>query len=241
MRASGRPICAWTCGPVAVKEAIVPGKAAESPLLQRITSNDPDEQMPPPSSKRPRLSPAAVAKIRRWIDAGAKYETHWAYAPPTRPPLPKIPEKYAANWARNPIDHFIAAGHAQQDLQPSPDADPRTLLRRLRFDLTGLPPSPEETDAFAADHSPAAYERTVDRLLASPQFGERMAMYWLDVVRYADSGGYHSDNERSVWLFRDYVVQAFNDNKPFDRFTDRTVGRRLAARRDPRAEDRLGL
>ena len=114
-------------------------------------------------------------------------------------------------------------------------------MRRLRFDLTGLPPSPEEADAFAADHSPAAYERTVDRLLASPQFGERMAMYWLDVVRYADSGGYHSDNERSVWLFRDYVVQAFNDNKPFDRFTDGAVGRRLAARRDPRAEDRLGL
>ena len=110
-------------------------------------------------------------------------------------------------------------GTSQQDLQPSPDADPHTLLRRLRFDLTGLPPSLEETDAFAADHSPAAYERAVDRLLASPQFGERMAMYWLDVVRYADSGGYHSDNERSVWLFRDYVVQAFNDNRPFDRFT----------------------
>jgi ubiquinone/menaquinone biosynthesis C-methylase UbiE len=204
----------------AIKEAIVPGKAAESPLLQRITSDDPDERMPPPSSKRARLSPQAVAEIRGWIDAGAKYEGHWAYTPPTRPPLPKIPEKYAANWARNAIDQFIAAGYAQQDLPPSPDADPRTLLRRLRFDLTGLPPSPEECEAFAADHGPPAYQQTVDRLLASPQFGERMAMYWLDVVRYADSGGYHSDNERSVWLFRDYVVQAFNGNKPFDRFTE---------------------
>jgi ubiquinone/menaquinone biosynthesis C-methylase UbiE len=204
---------------IAVKAAIVPGKAAESPLVRRITSDDPDERMPPPSSKRARLSPEAVAKVRAWIDAGAKYESHWAYSPPTRPPLPKVPEKYPANWARNAIDQFIAAGLVQHDLRPSPDADPRTLLRRLRFDLTGLPPSPEESDAFAADHTAAAYQRTVDRLLASPQFGERMAMYWLDVVRYADSGGYHSDNERAVWLFRDYVVQAFNDNKPFDRFT----------------------
>ena len=207
----------------AVKEVIVPGKAAESPLLQRVSSNDPDEQMPPPQSKRGRLPPAAVAKIRRWIEAGAKYEPHWAYIPPTRPPLPMNAETNAATcavWARNPIDYFIAAGHVAQNLRPSPDADPRTLLRRLRFDLTGLPPSLAETDAFAADHSPPAYERAVDRLLASPQFGERMAMYWLDVVRYADSGGYHSDNERYVWLFRDYVVQAFNENKPFDRFTE---------------------
>jgi hypothetical protein len=137
--------------------------------------------------------------------------------------VPRIPEtdaaKYAANWARNPIDRFIAAGYVQHDLQPSPDADPHTLLRRVHFDLTGLPPALEETDSFAADHSAAGFERTVDRLLASPQFGERMAMYWLDVVRYADSGGYHSDNERSLWLYRDYVIQAFNDNRPFDQFT----------------------
>jgi mono/diheme cytochrome c family protein len=204
---------------IAVKDVIVPGKAAESPLLHRIASSDPDEQMPP-ASKKPRLTPAAVAKIRRWIDEGAKYETHWAYTPPQRPQAPEIPRNYAANWARNPIDHFIAAGHAQQNLLPSPDADPPTLLRRLHFDLTGLPPSWEETDAFLADRSPAAYEQTVDRLFASPQFGERMAMYWLDVVRYADSGGYHSDNERSVWLFRDYVIDAFNKNKPFDHFTE---------------------
>ncbi len=198
---------------------IVPGKSADSPLIKRITSSDPDEQMPPPASKRPRLPPEAVAKIRRWIDEGAKYESHWAYVPPVRPPLPKV-EKHAANWTRNAIDDFIAVGYVAEGLTPSPDADPRTLLRRLRFDLTGLPPTAEEADVFVADPSPAAYARAVDRLLASPQYGERMAKYWLDVVRYADSGGYHSDNERSVWPYRDYVVQAFNDNKPFDRFTE---------------------
>ena len=172
--------------------------------------------MPPKESKRPRLPPAAVAIIRQWIDEGARYEPHWAYVRPmrSRPPVAQN-----AAWANNPIDHFIAAAHEEQGLKPSPDADPRTLARRLRFDLTGLPPSPAEVDAFAADHSPAAYEKLVDRLLASPQFGERMAVYWLDVARYADSGGYHSDNERTVWLYRDYVVQAFNGNKPFDQFT----------------------
>jgi hypothetical protein len=209
----------------AVREVIVPGKAAKSPLIERVTSTDPDEQMPPPASKKPRLPPEAVEKLRRWIDDGAKYEKHWAYVPPMRPAVPDVPPTrgagapYPAEWCRNVIDHFIAEGHAQHGLHPSPDADPRTLLRRLRLDLAGLPPSPEESDAFAADPSPAAYERAVDRLLASPQFGERMAVYWLDVVRYADTGGYHSDNERELWLYRDYVVEAFNENMPFDRFT----------------------
>ena len=200
----------------AVREAIVPGRSAESPLFQRVSSSDPDEQMPPKGSKRPRLPPAAVAIIRQWIDEGARYEPHWAYVRPMKSPPPAVQN---AAWANNSIDHFIAAAHEEQGLKPSPDADPRTLARRLRFDLTGLPPSPAEVDAFAADHSPAAYEKLVDRLLASPQFGERMAMYWLDVARYADSCGYHSDNERTVWLYRDYVVQAFNGNKPFDQFT----------------------
>jgi cytochrome c553 len=200
----------------AVHEAIVPGNSAESPLFQRVSANDPDERMPPKASKRPRLPPAAVAIIRQWIDEGARYEPHWAYVRPMRSPPPV--GKNAA-WANNSIDHFIAAAHEEQGLKPSPDADPRTLARRLRFDLTGLPPSPAEVDAFTADHSSAAYEKLVDRLLDSPQFGERMAVYWLDVARYADSCGYHSDNERTVWLYRDYVVQAFNGNKPFDQFT----------------------
>lgn len=201
---------------VAVRVAIVPGSAAKSPLFERIGSNDPDEQMPPPASKRPRLTPSAVALIRRWIDEGAKYEPHWAYLAPTRPPAPEVKQ---SDWTRGAIDRFIIAGHEQEGLHPSPEADPRTLVRRLRLDLTGLAPTPAEVDAFQADHSPASYERLVDRLLASPQFGERMAMYWLDVARYADSGGYHSDNERTVWPYRDYVIQSFNSNKPFDRFT----------------------
>lgn len=201
---------------VAVRRAIVPGDAAHSPLVERISSDDPDEQMPPPSSKRPRLSAAAVALMRQWIDEGAKYETHWAYVPPLRPPLPAVKQK---DWPRNPIDRFIAAAQEERGLRPSPDADPRTLLRRLSLDLTGLAAAPEEIDAFTADHSPAAYEQHVQRLLASPHYGERMAMYWLDVARYADSCGYHSDNERAVWMYRDYVIQAFRDNKPFDRFT----------------------
>jgi hypothetical protein len=200
----------------AVREAIVPGSSAESPLYQRVSTSDPDEQMPPKESKRPRLPPAAVAIIRQWIDEGARYEPHWAYVRPMRSRPPVVQN---AAWANNSIDQFIAAAHEEQGLKPSPDANPRTLARRLRFDLTGLLPSPAEVDAFAADHSSAAYEKLVDRLLASPQFGERMAVYWLDVARYADSGGYHSDNERTVWLYRDYVVQAFNENKPFDQFT----------------------
>ena len=199
----------------AVKEAIVPGRAAESPLVLRITSKDPNEQMPPPESKRPPLPPDAVARIRQWIDDGAQYEPHWSYVRPVRPPVPEVRR---TDWPRNPIDRFIAAAHEEHALHPSPDAEPRTLVRRLRFDLTGLPPTPEEADAFAADPGPAAYERTVDRLLASPQFGERMAAYWLDVARYADSCGYHSDNEREIWMYRDYVVAAFNANKPLDRF-----------------------
>ena len=201
----------------AVAAAIVPGKAAKSILMARITSDSRDDQMPPPDSKKPRFSPEAIAKIRQWIDEGAKYESHWAYTPPKRPSLPEVANKA---WTRNPIDRFVATVHEREKVHPSPDADPRTLLRRLRFDLTGLPPTPAEVDAFAADASAAAYEQTIDRLMASPQFGERMALYWLDVVRYADTGGYHSDNARSVWPYRDYVIQAFNANMPFDRFTE---------------------
>lgn len=204
----------------AVREAIVPGSSATSLLVEKISTSDPDEQMPPRESKRPRLPATAVALIRRWIDEGAKYELHWAYV---RPIKPRPPVAENAAWANNPIDHFIAAVHEEQGLKPSPDADPRTLARRLCFDLTGLPPSPAEMDALVADHSPAAYEKLVDRLLISPQFGERMAVYWLDVARYADSGGYHSDNERTVWMYRDYVVHAFNNNKSFDQFTKEQI------------------
>lgn len=201
---------------VAIKEAIVPGKSAQSPLVARVITSDPDEHMPPADSKKPSLSPAQIELVKRWIDEGAKFDAHWAYQPPTRvaAPVPK-----STIWAKNPIDAFIAAGHEQNGLTPSPEADRRTLIRRLSFDLLGLPPTPQDVEAFEKDASPEAYEKVVDRLLASEHYGERMAVYWLDLVRFADSAGYHSDNHRDVTPYRDYVIAAFNRNLPFDQFT----------------------
>jgi mono/diheme cytochrome c family protein len=200
----------------ALKKAIKPGDAAHSPLLERVQSDDPDRAMPPPHSKKDRLSPAQVDVVRRWIDEGAKFDLHWSYVKPTRPALSPVQNR---SWVRNPVDAFIAAGQEAHGLAPAPEADRITLIRRLSFDLIGLPPTPAEVDAFVNDRSPEAYEKLVDRLLASEHFGERMAMTWLDAVRYADTGGYHSDNHRDVWLFRDYVINAFNTNKRFDQFT----------------------
>lgn len=200
----------------AVKKAIVPGNAAASPLFERIASQDPELQMPPPDSKKPPLTAAEIDLVRRWIDEGAAYEAHWSYIKPVRPPEPAA--KNAA-WARNAIDRFVAAAQEERGLQPAPEADRRTLARRLSFDLLGLPPQPAEVEAFIADTSENAYGELIDGLLASPHYGERMAMFWLDLVRYGDTGGYHSDNHRDVYLYRDYVIQAFNENMPFDRFT----------------------
>lgn len=199
----------------AIQGAIKPGDAAASELLARITSTDPDERMPPAAAKKPALTPAEVELFRRWINEGASYETHWAYVKPSLPAVPTAGD----GWAINPIDRFLAAKLAAAGLQPAADADKITLLRRLSFDLIGLPPTAQEVDAFLADNTPQAYEKAVDRLLASDHFGERMAVYWLDVVRYADTAGYHSDNERPVYLYRDYVINAFNNNKPFNQFT----------------------
>jgi uncharacterized protein DUF1553/uncharacterized protein DUF1549/cytochrome c len=199
----------------AVKVAIKPGKSAESPIVDRISSTDVDEMMPPPEAKKPRLTPEQVALIKRWIDEGAKFEQHWAYVKPQRPLVPPL----AGSWSRNDIDRFVASEHAKHGLVPSPEADRVTLARRLYFDLTGLPPRPEEVDAFVNDRGADAYEKLVDRLLESKHFGERMAEYWLDLVRYADTQGYHSDNHRDVWPYRDYVINAFNANKRFDQFT----------------------
>src|SRR5262249_5195424 len=151
-----------------------------------------------------------VELVRRWIEQGGQWQKHWSLIPPSRPPLPTAPGQ-----ADNAIDRFILARLEQEGLAPSPEADRRTLIRRLSFDLTGLPPRPEEVDAFLADASADAYEKVVDRLLASPHFGERLAEYWLDLVRYADTAGYHSDNHRDVYLYRDYVIDAFNADKPF--------------------------
>jgi len=189
--------------------AIVPGKAARSPLIERVRATAPDLVMPPPEAHKT-LTPAQQALLARWIDEGAAYQKHWAYEPPVKPAVPQ---------GAHAIDHLVRQRLTTLGLQPSAEADRRTLIRRLAFDLTGLPPTPEEVDAFVGDPAPDAYGRLVERMLANPHYGERMAIGWLDVVRFADSIGYHSDTPRNVWPYRDYVIRSFNDNKPFDRFT----------------------
>jgi hypothetical protein len=197
------------------KGVIVPGKPDESSLVQRICSVDPKELMPPPKSNK-KLSAEQREQLRRWIAAGAPYQAHWSLIKPVRPALPGV---HAKDWVRNPIDAFVLAGLEKAGLAPAPEADRRTLARRLSLDLTGLPPSPAEARAFVEDKSPDAYERYVDHLLASPQWGEHRARYWLDAARYADTNGIHFDNYREIWAYRDWVIQAFNKNLPFDRFT----------------------
>lgn len=191
------------------KSAIVPGQPKESELIARIFAVKPDDMMPPPEEHKT-LTAAQKEMLRRWIATGAEYEKHWAYVPPVKPLTPP---------SKNAIDVLVRQRLHELGLRPSPPADRRTLARRLYFDLAGLPPKPEEVAAFAQDKSPDAVSRLIDRLMASPEFGERMAIGWLDVVRFADTIGYHSDNPRNIWPYRDYVIKAFNDNKPFDQFT----------------------
>ena len=199
----------------AIQVAIQPGNAAASALVRRITSDDPDERMPPVDSNKSPITQAEADLIRRWIDQGAEYSTHWSFEKPVRPDPPAETDAVDTG---NPIDAFIRRRLQREGLVPSPPAGPRTLIRRLSFDLTGLPPSPEEVRAFQNDSSPQAYESLVDRLLDSPHYGERMASYWLDLVRYADTDGIHSDEHRDHASYRDYVIKAFNDNLPYDRF-----------------------
>ena len=194
-------------------KAIIPGKPGESELLRRVTSKDADDQMPPARSKKPLLTAAQVDVLTRWVAEGAKYAEHWSFAKLTRPEVPAI------DGVKSPVDAFLRYRLRQEGVTPAPEADRVTLIRRLSFDLTGLPPTPEEVRAFVADKSPDAYETLADRLLASPHYGERMAVWWLDLVRYADSIGYHSDNPMNVSPFRDYVIRGFNANQPFDAFT----------------------
>lgn len=195
------------------KKAIVPGQTEESELVRRITSSDPDEVMPPPKSQK-KLSSTQIDLLRRWVADGAPYQGHWSYTPLDRPEAPHEP---------NAIDFLVQKRLKVLGLQPSPEADRRTLARRLYFDLVGVPPKPADVEAFVNDQSSDAYERLTEQLLASPQYGERMAIGWLDVVRYADTIGYHSDNPRNIWPYRDYVIRSFNDNKPFDQFTREQV------------------
>jgi hypothetical protein len=199
--------------------AVVPGKPSESELWKRISSRDRDLVMPPPDVPK-KLAPGQIALLKRWIEEGAPWQGHWAYLPPARPAVPGV---RAPALLRNPIDAFILARLEKEGLTFSPEADRVTLLRRLSFDLVGLPPDVGEVDAFVADRSEDAYERQVERLLGSPHYGERMAIFWLDLVRYGNSRGYHSDNPRRVDPYRDYVIQAFNENMPFDRFTTEQI------------------
>ena len=200
---------------MAVPAVIKPGDAGHSEMIFRITTDDAESHMPPAKAKKPNVSPDEVKLIRQWIDQGAEYDAHWSYMPPKQPSVPQVKR---TDWPAGPIDSFILAKLEAHSLTPAPPADKRTLLRRLNFDVVGLPPTPEELADFEADTSAQAYERVVDRLLASEHFGERMALYWLDVVRYGDTGGYHSDNHRDVSPYRDYVIAAFNQNKRFDQF-----------------------
>jgi hypothetical protein len=194
---------------------IVPGKPAESEMLNRILSDNEDEIMPPLKTRK-KLTDAQKQKIRKWIAEGAEYEPHWSFIAPTRPKVPEVRNKA---WVRNPIDNFILAELEKNGLAPAPEADRRTLARRLSLDLRGLPPEPAEVEAFVNDTSPNAYEKFVDKLMATPQWGEHRGRYWLDYARYGDTHGIHIDNYREIWAYRDWVINAFNANQPFDQFT----------------------
>jgi mono/diheme cytochrome c family protein len=200
------------------KAAIAPGHSSESEIIRRVTTTDADDVMPP---KGERLEAAQIAALRAWMDQGAKwpekdFKTHWAYQPPVHFPAPAVKD---SKWPRNDIDRFILSRLDKEGLKPAREADRRTLIRRLSFDLIGLPPTPEEVEEFVKDRSPNAYENLVDRLLASPHYGEHIARWWLDLARYADSNGYQVDLARSIWPYRDWVINAFNRNMRFDQFT----------------------
>ena len=195
--------------------SVVSGHPDSSELLKRVTSNDPELVMPPPGHGK-RLTPREVELLTRWIQQGAQFSRHWSYIVPSWPTLPMVKD---AAWPKNPIDHFILARLESEGLRPSDEADRYALIRRISLDLTGLPPTVEEVDAFVKDTSPGAYEGLVDRTLAKQSFGEHWGLLWLDLARYADSAGYADDPARKIWLFRDYVIKSFNANKPFDQFT----------------------
>jgi hypothetical protein len=195
--------------------AIVPSHPELSEFYRRISSDDPEEKMPPPASGLT-LTKQQIETLRQWIAEGAEYQPHWSLIKPVAAPLPPVKLN---SWPRNAIDHFILARLEQEGLTPSPEADRISLIRRVTLDLTGLPPTPAEVDAFVADPSDSAYDKVIDRLLASQRYGERMALRWLDLARYADTNGYQVDTQRAQWPWRDWVIEAFNNNMPFDRFT----------------------
>lgn len=197
------------------EHAFVAGDLEKSAAIHRITTTDEDDVMPPPKSGK-KLSATQIETLKQWVKEGANWQGHWAYQKVEKPNAPEVKK---SEWARNEIDRFILARLEKEGLDPSSEADKVTLIRRLSFDLIGLPPTIDEVDAFLADNTSESYEKLVDRLLNSPQFGERMAQHWLDLARYADTNGYHIDNHRDAWKWRDWVINAFNKNKPFDQFT----------------------
>ena len=196
-------------------QAIVPGDSNASLLVERISSHDPADRMPPPSAGEP-LSNREIELLKRWIDQGAPWQAHWAFGP-LKPVTP--PQKTDGDEIENPIDAFVLSRLESRGIESSPAADRYTLIKRLHYDLTGLPPTPDEVAAFVGDPSPDAYEQLVDRLLASPHFGERWGRHWLDKARYADTNGYETDGTRTIWPYRDWVIKAINDDMPFDQFT----------------------
>lgn len=200
--------------------AIFPGDPSKSRLLELVSTADEDDRMPPVKTGK-QLTEAQISLLRTWIEQGAPWQQHWSYMPLVRPPQPSVED---TSWPLNPVDYFVLARLEAEKLHPSREANKQTSLRRLSFDLTGLPPSPENFRKFTSNSSERGYERLVDRLLSSPQYGERMASHWLDLVRYADTDGFHADNYRSVYPYRDYVIRAFNNNMPFDQFTIEQMG-----------------
>jgi hypothetical protein len=206
--------------------AIVAGDAAKSELIKRVTAAEPARRMPPVASGRT-LTEREVSLLQQWIDQGAKWENHWSFIPPKRAPLPDLRN---TSWSRNEIDFFVLDRLQKEGQIPSSEADRTTLIRRVSLDLTGLPPTPAEVDAFLNDRSRRAYEKVVDRLLASPRYGERMAARWLDAARYADTNGYQTDAERYMWRWRDWVIEAFNRNLPFDQFALQQIAGDMLAR-----------
>jgi len=214
--------------------SVTPGNIAASELVKRITSTDADVQMPPAESGK-KLTTDQMALLQQWIEQGAKYEEHWSFIAPIQAAIPDVQDR---RWPKNAIDHFVLAQLERAGLRPAPEAAKSTWLRRVTLDLTGLPPNVAELDAFLTDDSPLALEKVVDRLLASERYGERMAMHWLDLARYADTNGYNNDEDRTQWPWRDWVIDAFNQNLPYDQFVieqlagdllpDATVSQRIA-------------
>ena len=199
----------------ALAKVVIPGNATNSPLIQRISETKSARKMPPSHAKI-QLNETQISTLKRWVEEGANWQEHWSFLPPKTPPIPAVQLK---QWPRTDIDRFVLARLEQDKLKPSLEAEKPTLLRRLTLDLTGLPPTPQELDTFLADKSTSSYEKQVDRLLSSPRFGEKMALHWLDLARYADTHGYHIDSHRDMWPWRDWLISAFNRNMPYDQFT----------------------